>query len=287
MMQAWCASGWLLFASAWAAAGAATPVNLLHDARVTHDVAGLEAAAGRAVLRIVPAQGSGSAADPGTIGQAGTWEVLYSPAAAQAGRRGEYRWVRQMRAHERKPSWEDFYSPFTQGGVILCEFHPERSGEAQFAEVTMLPEAWVEAVRGAGGSLDAKSRSELEQTARGSNPLAASLAMRRLVAMGVATEAALTATSGFVRAVSVYLVAVHYRELPAGTAENVLRRLAGGAVDENARFTALGIVTARMAEPQMAPECPWTADILKGLAEARSSDPEFGAMLELTGIREE
>ncbi len=284
MMQAWCRRGLLLFAGAWAAWGAATQVDLLHDARVIHDLAGLETAAGRTVLRIVPAPGSGAAAAPGTILQAGAWEVLFSPAAAQVGRRGEYRWVRQLRAHERKPSWEDFYSPFTQGGVILCEFHPERSGEEQFAAVAMLPEAWVASVAGAGPP-DGKSRNELEQTARGSNPLAACFAMKRLLAMRVAPEPVLAATSGFVRAVSVYLAAVHYRELPAGTAEGVLRRLAGAAAGENARFTALGLVTARMAQPQMAQECPWTADILQALAAARNSDPVFGAMLELTGIR--
>jgi hypothetical protein len=287
----------LLPASFWPAANGGPQADLLRDARITHDLATIETAGAerRVVLRIIPATNSGSATEDGTIREEGTWELLFSGPGVQMQARGNYRWAKQGRFHEGGPTLDSMYSPFSQGGIILCEFHADASGAEQFVAVTMLPEVWVprvkETLAGVGQAANVASRSALERMARGANPLAACIAFRRLLSMLRRPETALTASTGYQRAVYSYLMLVNHSDLPKGAAHQALQRLAvESETAESRKFTALGLFSARLVRPELAQECPWTFDILRALEQrirlsGGGADPYFVHLFELMRAR--
>lgn len=288
-------------------------VELLHDMRAVHDMAVLDpgAAFGRlVVLRINPSRESGAGQvperkdAPATIVETGTWELLDALGRNGIAPRGTFHWSKALRTHVNRLTAEDYYSPFSKGGIILCELDPERSGMEQFQRVSLLPASWerapataFEAVRKQRDAFreppSSGVRHVLSSMAAGGEPLLAIMAFRRLLRTLNATElnALVTGSDSFVRAALVYLAVVDAHERRGGAAEKVLR----GAVRQPTsvpvlRFTALGVFTARLLDPGIPGDCPWTTDVLAALQRAArqsgvATDPFFRPLFEIMGLR--
>jgi hypothetical protein len=266
--------------------------RLMYDARVTHDLAAIDLttmAGNVAVVRITPAGDSGSAmlsppsaGEPGgtpAVLETGTWEVLFSERQEAAPRRGTYRWTKPRTFHQRRLFAGDFYSPFSRGGTILSEFHPQESGEKQFQHVTLLPPDWtndfgaaLRAVRKTPPAFDdaAKpvNRRALVDMTRSPNVLLACLAFRRLLSIadtGGVSES-LAVSRGYKRAALVYMTIMDGGELRGVRTAQVLQRLtADRSIAEAGKFTALGVFSARLLAPDLVRTAPWTTDLLASI----------------------
>jgi hypothetical protein len=315
-----------LYPAAITAALSGSEAALLYDACATHDVASLDplAAFGRlVVLRITPATDSGAAvaADqpidsrgnppaqpqgPYAIQQAGNWELLDSLGQGSLRSGGTYRWTKVPRAHPRKLEVDDYYSPFSYGGVVLCELHPEASGNDQFRLVSLLPASWAQAPRAAFEVVRRQPapfrdpptpahRQILAAMVGGREPLLACMAFRRLLQLrefGAAElDKSIARSAGYERAGFVYLAILDARDRPGSAAEKILRHtVETSPVVRSLRFTALGIFSVRLLYPEVAQECPWTTGMLATVQAAvrrsgRAADPFFSRMFEIMDLR--
>ena len=271
-------------------AASAAQVKLLGDMRATHDTALLDPAAAvdrLVVLRITPSPGSGSAREgPAAVVESGSWELVDNLGATPVPPRGTFRWSKPLRAHVNKLTAEDYYSPFSSGGIILCEFHPEGSGSQQFGRVCLLPESWAQAPARAFAELRKQPDAlrDVRSIAAG-EPLVAAMAFRRLLRAQAVNAAELdrliAGSDGFVRAAFVYLALRERRAV-----EPALRRVARpGASAAALRFTALGIFTARLLDPVLAQDCPWTTDVLAAIERAVPPDDAYsGPLFRIMGL---
>jgi len=278
-----------LLVAALPAAGVAQ-VELLSDMRATHDTSLLDPAAAFdrfVVLRVIPSPGSGAMHNAeAAIVESGAWGLLDDLGARGVARRGTFRWSKPLRAHVNKLEAEDYYSPFSSGGIILCELDESRTGSEQFRRVCLLPESWAQAPARAFAKLRQRPDvlRDFRSVAASGEPLLAAMAFRRLLRThpnAVEVDRLIAGSSGFVRAELVYLA---LRERSA--AEPALRRaVRPGASPAEPQFTALGIFTAWLLDPTVAQDCPWTTDVLAAIERSvPRDDPYFGPLFRIVGL---
>jgi hypothetical protein len=188
-------------------------IRLTHDVRATRDMASLRfsqlGGAGQdwGVLRLVPEEESGSTTIPGAYIQggrvvapegaqsadikSGTWSVLAFPGKTPHPD-GRYSWQDPLQ-RSRVITPEDLYSPFINGGIVLCK--PPSAGKSmqEFNPVFLLFPDWVSFVTPAavyveanGPVLEARTKptplavDHLRMLLQQSNGILLTLAFRRL-----------------------------------------------------------------------------------------------------------
>lgn len=193
-------------------------ILLLHDARAVHDTASirlrdymLQGTPGWIAANILPGARSGSGTIPGASIDANTgklrnpnnaapellkegrWKAVASSSPAQETASGEYAWSEPVGQVKRIPDPEDYYSPFVEGGEILCQPVKGPQGIEQFGPVRLLFTGWGEFVGPAFGFLQSHPSllspgvpapsevSQLAEVLSGKNPLLALLAFRHLL----------------------------------------------------------------------------------------------------------
>ena len=261
--------GAMAVAAAVASAASIPAAQLLYHARVTHDLANMSvggiAKDKRAIwmfARLAPGPHSGGDTTVGSYFDADTGKTVTRPGAYGAiikegswkcvawlkGRgeadQGRYSWNARQNAFARNFEPEQLFSPFIKGGLILCRFHPQAKGAAQFDPVYVIPDRFVPHVKGAFELL-AKTpalfsqppgppqQRHLDALAAGDNPVLAILAFRTLLSSkglgGAQLGAVMQRSAGLRRSAFTYtIVILALRE----------RAAAKAALEELSRLTA-------------------------------------------------
>jgi hypothetical protein len=178
---------------------------LLHDARAAFDTASLSfqefetnGAPSWVLATVTPSSRSGSATVPGAyidgatgefvnpsgqgavVVKEGTWRPIASAHQADPDVDHEYSWTEPLKRRPDPQVPEDYYSPFSNGGTILCR---PKSGSAeidQFGPVRLLFWEWRDFVQPAF-VLAQRAWHRNRQTVSHDNGLVATIALRELL----------------------------------------------------------------------------------------------------------
>jgi len=233
------------------------------------------------VATVRPYEGSGSATIPGGSIRTETGELIIPPGAATVivvrgqwdqlaahpARRNpgkvEYSWTRPLDEQPRPMTWEEIYSPFAHGGVILFAPNPDLSGIDYFGANTVLFAEWAKlvedafkqyesepALRAAPDAL-AQHRGRLAALCSAENHFVATIAMRKLINASafsrVLLRDALAAPDEQRRAVTVFLVMTGPDDVMAkDLLAEVGTALASARQVEQVRSVALGAFSAAL-----------------------------------------
>jgi len=145
----------------------AVAVVAYHDARAVRDTASLQltqfdidSRPTWVFVKITPGGRSGAATIPGASFNAqtgqletptnaqtvvlkeGTWRAVATSANRMQDREGAYAWSEPLAQRQRGSLPEDYYSPFTAGGTILCQPIPGARSIQEFGPVYLLFPEW-------------------------------------------------------------------------------------------------------------------------------------------------
>jgi hypothetical protein len=299
--------------------------QVLHDVRCTHDLALLSFAPvgsstdALAVVRLIPSPSSGStvfknaargggastavneSAETG-VDEAGTWEIVIPLQQKQLSTHGSYHWVNQFREHERKLSVENLYSPFTEGGLVICEIHSGNSEKESFENVSLLPLGWEKFALPAYAqyrmraklfreSVSPIARGELDRMLADANPLIATMAVRTLLeAQQMQIESlreTIAGSESYRRAALTYLALTETHYISDEALQKAFDAIvtSGKALEEQ-KYTALGVLSALLLEPELWTSRPWIRNVTTALEAAvrradAGADPYFRRMFAL------
>jgi hypothetical protein len=196
---------------------------MLHDARSVHDSSSLRfkvfeinGVSSWVLAVVTPSSRSGSATVLGAYINGDTGELITPPnadtavvkegtlkvvaAAPQAKQliRNQYSWTESLAQRKRALVPEDYYSPFSHGGTILCRPESSPNSLARFGPVHLLFSDWDKYVAPAFSVAERQptlfeeakrgDASQLEQLLTQDNKLLAVLAFRTLILAGLMTE---------------------------------------------------------------------------------------------------
>ena len=304
---------------------------LLHAARAVHDTASVRftdfAIDGRpswVLATVTPSPRSGSATIPGAhldartgevvapsgaravLVKEGTWKPVVAARPSQAMTQNTYSWTESLAQRKRTLLPEDYYSPFTHGGAILCRPTPGAAGIDQFGPVRVLLPGWEGYVPSASafaegypalltdGAVGPADGAQIDQLASQDNKLLAVLAFRSLLRGGrmnpSVAQAQLARVETDVLAILVYLVITG----PAPGSPGVSLRDIHGAVTalrdlDRSRAIALGAFAAGLFRGDAAtPAKSLLRAVRQRLGEigvAPDRDPYLHLMLEKMDVR--
>ncbi|HEX8110133.1 MAG TPA: hypothetical protein VF516_20525 [Kofleriaceae bacterium] len=203
---------------------------------------------------------------------AGTWRLVDTSGEEAIPRSASYSWIEPPRTHLRRLTAEDLYDPFARGGTILCRYHAEGQGRAQFSSVRVLPPGWESSVRVARAALRADPEllagPRLLSVVGGDNPVLAVLAFRKLTD----PRSGLLRAAGYTQAAFVYL-SMHRTE---DAVLQELMRLGPSLADP--RFFVLGVCAARLVDPELRSSQQWAAALVASLR--APTDPHVQQLLQ-------
>jgi hypothetical protein len=215
----------------------------------------VEAATGKPIAPGTPVQ-------PGTI-EEGSWTVTTRIGVPNGVQSGHYRWTLPTDYRDRKLAPDDIYRPFSSGGNVLCRHNPQVAGVGQFDSVSLLPSGWETQVQPALEALQEDNvptrspssdanKTSLKKLLTSDNSITSTVAFRSLTETGAldppATQQAISAASGYRRAVMMYVALAH---APATGTSGITEpafapTVQGSASPQDDRSTALALAAVAL-----------------------------------------
>ena len=223
----------------------------------------------------------------------GSWRCVAWLKGRGVADQGRYSWYARQNSWERILKPEQLFSPFIKGGLILCRFHPQAKGAAQFDPVYVIPDRFVPHVKTAFELL-AKTpglfaqppgppqQRRLAELAAGDNPVLAILAFRTLLSCkglgGAPLGAVMQPSAGLRRAAFTYTILIPaLRENDAANAalEELSRLIAATKKAGELAPIAVGLFTpAWLDRRRMGGWPPWRKLVLEVHDRAKELGPE-------------